>query len=116
MDTAVDSLGALAESRRRMIFELLAVEPGSVGSLAKRLPVITRSAISQHLRVLVDARLVTYRSVGTRNIYRVDPEGVAALRAYLDSLWQKALADFKIAAEESFSKAKRTDKKRRRRS
>jgi DNA-binding transcriptional ArsR family regulator len=93
-----------------MIFELLAGEPGSVGSLAKRLPVITRSAISQHLRVLVDARLVTYRSVGTRNIYRVDPEGVAALRAYLDSLWQKALADFKIAAEESFSKAKRTDK------
>jgi len=116
METGVDSLGALAESRRRIIFELLAVEPGSVGSLAKRLPVITRSAISQHLRVLVEARLVTYRSVGTRNIYRVDPEGVAALRSYLDSLWQKALADFKVAAEESFSKAKRTDKKRRRRS
>jgi DNA-binding transcriptional ArsR family regulator len=116
MEIAIDSLGALAEARRRMIFELLAVEPGSVASLAKRLPVITRSAISQHLRVLVDARLVTYRSVGTRNIYRVDPAGVAALRTYLDSLWQKALADFKIAAEESFSKAKRTDKKRRRRS
>ena len=98
-----------------MIFELLAVQPRSVGSLAKRLPVITRSAISQHLRVLGDARLVTYTTVGTRNIYRVDPEGVAALRAYLDSLWQKALADFKIAAEVSFSKAK-PDKKRRRRS
>ena len=97
-----------------MIFEFLAVEPGSVGSLAKRLPVITRSAISQHLRVLVDARLVTYRSVGTRNIYRVDPEGVAALRAYLDSLWSKALADFKIVAEESVSKAKNKDKKGRR--
>ena len=116
METAVDSLGALGEARRREIFELLSVGPASVGSLAKRLPVITRSAISQHLRVLVDARLVTYRSVGTRNIYRVDPEGVAALRSYLDSLWQKALADFKVAAEESFSKAKRTDKKRRRRS
>jgi DNA-binding transcriptional ArsR family regulator len=96
-----------------MIFELLAVEPGSVGGLAKRLPVITRSAISQHLRVLVDARLVTYRSVGTRNIYRVDPEGIAALRAYLDSLWQKALADFKTVAEESFSKAKKNNKGRR---
>ena len=98
-----------------MIFELLAAQPGSVGSLAERLPVITRSAISQHLRVLVDARLVTYRSVGTRNIYRVDPEGVAALRTYLDSLWQKALADFKVAAEESFSKTKRPHEKRRRR-
>jgi DNA-binding transcriptional ArsR family regulator len=115
MDTAVDSLGALGEARRRMIFELLAAEPGSVGSLAKRLPIITRSAISQHLRVLIDARLVTYRSVGTRNIYRVDPEGVAKLRTYLDSLWQKALADFKVVAEESFSKAKKTDKKGRRR-
>jgi DNA-binding transcriptional ArsR family regulator len=114
METAVDKLGALGEARRRMIFELLAVEPGSVGSLAKRLPVITRSAISQHLRVLVDARLVTYRSIGTRNIYRVDPEGVAALRTYLDSLWQMALADFKTAAEESFSKAKNKDKKGRR--
>jgi DNA-binding transcriptional ArsR family regulator len=115
MEAAVDRLGALGEARRRMIFELLAVEPGSVGSLAKRLPVITRSAISQHLRVLVDARLVTYRSVGTRNIYRIDPEGVAALRTYLDSLWQKALADLKIVAEESFSQAKKTGKKGRRR-
>jgi DNA-binding transcriptional ArsR family regulator len=115
METTVDRLGALGEARRRAIFELLAVEPASVGSLAKRLPVVTRSAISQHLRVLVDARLVTYQSVGTRNIYRVDPEGVAALRAYLDSLWQRALADFKLVAEESFSQAKKTGKKGRRR-
>ena len=115
MQPALDSVGALGEPRRRAIFELIAIEPASVGSLAKRLPAVTRPAISQHLRVLVDAHLVTYRSVGTRNIYRVDPEGVASLRAYLDSLWQKALADFKIAAEESFSKAKKTRKKGRRR-
>jgi len=115
METAVDRLGALGEARRRAIFELLAVEPASVGSLSKRLPAVTRSAISQHLRVLVDARLVTYQSVGTRNIYRVDPEGVAALRAYLDSLWQRALADFKLVAEESFSQAKKAGKKGRRR-
>src|SRR5262245_41002946 len=112
MQTALDSVAALGEARRREIFELLAVEPASVGSLAKRLRVITRSAISQHLRVLVEARLVTYRSVGTRNIYRVDPEGVAALRAYLDSLWQKTLADFKFVAEESFSKAKKRQERK----
>jgi DNA-binding transcriptional ArsR family regulator len=112
METVIDSLGALGESRRRTIFELLAAEPASVGSLAKRLPAITRPAISQHLRVLVDAGLVTYRSVGTRNIYRVDPEGIATLRAYLDSLWNKALADLKVVAEESFLKAKRTNRKR----
>jgi DNA-binding transcriptional ArsR family regulator len=115
MEPALDSVGALGEARRRTILALLADEPASVGSLAKRLPTITRSAISQHLRVLVDARLVTYRSVGTRNIYRLDPEGVAKLRTYLDSLWEKSLAHFKVVAEESFSKAKKTDKKGRRR-
>ena len=115
MEATLARLEALGETRRRMIFELLADEPASVGILANRLPDITRSAISQHLRILVDAQLVTYRSVGTRNIYRIDPEGVAALSGYLNSLWQKALVDFKVVAEESFAKSKSSQKKRRRR-
>jgi DNA-binding transcriptional ArsR family regulator len=106
MGTALDSIAALGEPRRREIFEILSAEPASVGTLAKRLPIVTRSAISQHLRVLIDARLVTYRSEGTRNIYQIDPAGVAELRAYLDSLWERVLPDFKAAAEESYSKAK----------
>jgi DNA-binding transcriptional ArsR family regulator len=98
-----EQFAALADARRREIFEMLAARPCSVGELASRLPV-TRSAVSQHLRVLKDAGLVTHRALGTTHIYEIDRIGVAALRDYLDSLWQRALRDFKAAAEASYKR------------
>lgn len=71
----------------------------SVGKLADGLDV-TRGAVSQHLKVLKDAALVTDRQEGTRHIYRIDPRGVEAMRSYLDRFWDRALAAFKAAAEE----------------
>jgi DNA-binding transcriptional ArsR family regulator len=71
----------------------------SVGKLAAGMAV-SRPAVSQHLRVLKDAGLVTDRSLGTRRVYRIDPRGVAAMRDYLDRFWDQALAAFKAAAEE----------------
>jgi DNA-binding transcriptional ArsR family regulator len=87
-----------------MIFETLAAGPLSVGELAKRLPV-SRPAVSQHLRALKEAGLVTDRPAGTRRIYQVDPTGVAALRAYLDQIWGDALAAFKQAVEDDLGGA-----------
>lgn len=60
----------------------------------------------------MDARLVMYRSVGTRNIYHVDPAGLAELRAYLDSLWENALLNLKAVAEESYLRVKKTNDKK----
>ena len=91
-------LTALGDPTRREIFERLAERPRAVGELAGELPV-SRPAVSQHLRVLKDAGLVTDRAAGNRRIYQVDPEGVAALRAYLDRFWSQSLAAFKAAAE-----------------
>jgi DNA-binding transcriptional ArsR family regulator len=91
-------MAALGDATRREIFKILSVRPSSVADIARRMPV-SRSAVSQHLRVLKDAGLVTLRSEGTRNIYQLDPKGVAALRDYLDSLWQTALEQFKTKAE-----------------
>jgi DNA-binding transcriptional ArsR family regulator len=93
-------LGLLGDPTRRAIFELLAQRPCSVGELAQQLPV-SRPAVSQHLRVLKEARLVRDRPVGTRRLYQLDPDGVAGIRAYLDRFWDQALADFKAAAEGS---------------
>jgi DNA-binding transcriptional ArsR family regulator len=84
---------ALADPTRRAVFEALAEGPRPVGVLAGELPV-TRPAVSQHLRVLLDAGLVTVRAEGTRRIYAADPEGLAALRSWLDGLWSDALAAF----------------------
>ena len=70
----------------------------AVGTLAEGLPV-SRPAVSQHLRVLKDAGLVAERRAGTRRLYRLDPGGVRALRDYVDSFWDEALASFKEAAE-----------------
>jgi len=92
------SLEALSDPTRRAIFELLADRPRPVGMLARELPV-SRPAVSQHLRVLKDARLVTDRQDGTRRIYQLDPEGVGALRTYIERFWNQALAAFKEAAE-----------------
>jgi DNA-binding transcriptional ArsR family regulator len=91
-------LGALGDPTRRSIFELVATRPQAVGELARELP-ISRPAVSQHLKVLKDAGLVLDEAVGTRRVYRVDPSGVAALRAYLDQVWDRALAAFAAAVE-----------------
>ena len=94
-----DGWGALGDPTRRAIFERLADRPRAVGELAGELPV-SRPAVSQHLKVLKDARLVLDRRVGTRRIYRLDPDGVGALRAYLDHFWDQALAAYKTAVEQ----------------
>ena len=94
-----EALGALADPTRRAIFERLAERPRAVGELAAELPV-SRPAVSQHLKVLKGAGLVADRAAGTRRIYQLDPDGVGALRAYLDRFWNQALAAFKIAVEQ----------------
>ena len=94
----MDGLGLLGDPTRRAIFELLARRPSTVGELAQQLP-ITRSAVSQHLRVLKDGGLVVSKAEGTRRIYRLNPDGVTALRAYLDRVWKEALTAFGKAAQ-----------------
>jgi DNA-binding transcriptional ArsR family regulator len=92
-------LAALADPTRRAIFERLADRPRAVGELAGELPV-SRPAVSQHLKVLKDARLVADQRVGTRRVYQVDPEGLRLLRGYLDHFWDQALAGYKTAVEQ----------------
>jgi DNA-binding transcriptional ArsR family regulator len=98
-----DGLTALGDPTRRAILERLADAPQAVGELARELPV-SRPAVSQHLKVLKDAGLVIDRREGTRRIYQLDPDGVGALRAYLDRFWSQALAAFKAAAEQATEK------------
>ena len=88
------ALAALGDSTRREIFERIAAKASSVGELAMHLPV-SRPAVSQHLRVLKDARLVTESRDGTRRIYRIDPRGIGAMREWLDRHWPQALDAFK---------------------
>jgi DNA-binding transcriptional ArsR family regulator len=92
------ALDALGDPTRRAVFERLAEGPSSVGALARELPV-SRPAVSQHLKVLREAGLVVDEPVGTRRVYRVDPDGLQALRAYLDGFWNRALVSFKEVAE-----------------
>ena len=92
-------LAALADPTRRTIFELVVERPLSVGELAQALPV-SRPAVSQHLKVLKGAGLVSDRAAGTRRIYQPDPEGLRALRAYLDTFWNRSLIAFEAAAKE----------------
>ena len=100
MTHGADGLTALADPTRRAILERLAKRPQAVGELARDLPV-GRPAVSQHLKILKDARLVTSRPAGTRRIYELDPEGVAELRAYFEQLWGRALVAFKEAVEQA---------------
>lgn len=93
------ALNALGDPTRRAIFERLADHPSAVGELARAFPV-SRPAVSQHLKALKDAGLVVDRPDGNRRIYQVDPDGVAALREYLDQFWSRSLAAFKQAVEE----------------
>jgi DNA-binding transcriptional ArsR family regulator len=91
-------LSALADPTRREIFERVAERPQAVGELADGLPV-SRPAVSQHLKVLKQAGLVSDTAVGNRRVYTVNPDGVAALRAYFEGFWNRALGAFKDAAE-----------------
>ncbi|RJQ76177.1 ArsR family transcriptional regulator [Pseudonocardiaceae bacterium YIM PH 21723] len=83
----------MGDRTRRTIVEYLAEQPRAVGELAAELP-ISRPAVSQHLKVLKDAGLVTDRMAGTRRIYRLNPAGVAAMRDQLDTFWNRALAGY----------------------
>jgi DNA-binding transcriptional ArsR family regulator len=90
-------MNALGDPTRRAIFDRLRRGPLPVGELARGLPV-SRPAVSQHLRVLKQAGLVSERREGTRHVYRVEPNGVAGLRAYFDRFWDEALAAYQAAA------------------
>ncbi|MFG1607522.1 ArsR/SmtB family transcription factor [Actinoplanes sp. NPDC049265] len=96
---ADDGWDALGDPTRRAIVACLAERPRAVGELAEVLP-ISRPAVSQHLKVLKEAGLVTDRAAGTRRVYRLNPAGVAALRDQLDTYWSRALDNFKDIAEE----------------
>jgi DNA-binding transcriptional ArsR family regulator len=91
-------LDALGDGTRRAIFEQLADGPKAVTDIAAQLPV-SRPAVSQHLKVLTQAGLVTHQKVGTRRLYQVDADGLDAVRAYFDRFWIHALASFKEAVE-----------------
>lgn len=91
-------IAALGDPTRRAIFESLARGPKAVGELAAELPV-SRPAVSQHLRVLKEAGLVTDRADGTRRIYQIQQQGVQAIHGYLDQMWSQAMAAFQAEAE-----------------
>ena len=91
-------LDALGDPTRRQVFELLRGGPRSVGELAAKVPV-SRPAVSQHLRVLEDAGLVTHRREGTRHLYELDSSGVLLLREWVDEFWSEGLARFKAVAD-----------------
>ncbi len=95
-------LTALADPTRRSIFEHLVRAPSPVGALADQLPV-SRPAVSQHLKVLKEAGLVSERAAGTRRVYSVDPAGLAAIRDYFDQFWRRSLDAFAEAARSTHS-------------
>ena len=100
-----NGLAALGDPTRLAIFEMLGASPRAVSELAAGLPV-SRPAVSQHLRVLKEARLVRDRREGTRRIYELNAQGIALLRDHFSELWDKALAAFQKAAEEQYKKEK----------
>ncbi len=100
-------LDALGDPTRRQIFKRLRGGARSVGQLADGMEV-SRPAVSQHLRVLKEARLVTDRAEGTRRLYAVDSRGVEALRTWLDGFWDEALTAFKNAAEQEAAKERKS--------
>jgi DNA-binding transcriptional ArsR family regulator len=94
------ALAALANPTRRTVFERLRSGPRSVGAIAQGMPV-SRPAVSQHLKVLKEAGLVADRPEGNRRVYYVDPDGLGALRGWLDQFWDAALAAFQAEVEAS---------------
>ena len=101
------AFAALADPTRRQVFERLASGPAAVGEIAGGLPV-SRPAVSQHLKVLKEAKLVQDQAEGTRRIYRIDPQGLGAIRRKLDLLWDESLAAFAAAAEEEEANERRS--------
>lgn len=89
----------MADPTRREVFERLTERPQTVGVLARQFP-ISRPAVSQHLKVLKDAGLVTDEARGTSRIYRIDPAGLGPIRRWLDEQWERSLANFKTLAEQ----------------
>src|SRR5258705_10829512 len=92
------AFAALADPTRRDVFERLAAGPRAVGDLARELPV-SRPAVSQHLKVLKEAGLVSDRPDGARRVYQIDPQGLGQMRAWLDRFWDGALEAFKAEVE-----------------
>jgi DNA-binding transcriptional ArsR family regulator len=90
---------ALADPTRLKVFESVAAGPKAVVDIAARLPV-SRPAVSQHLKALKDAGLIACHKDGARNVYRLDPQGIGAMRDWLDRHWDKALAAFEAFAEQ----------------
>jgi len=103
--TYENAIAALADPTRRAILEALRAGPMAVGTLAKDLPV-SRPAVSQHLRVLSDAGLLSVKTQGTRRLYAIDPRGADDLRRYLDSMWDDALAAYTRAAKDKAQQKK----------
>ena len=100
------AIRALGDATRRTIFELIARGPLSVGAIAEQVPV-SRPAVSQHLKVLKEADLVIDRADGARRMYEMNPDGVEALRSYLERFWNSSLWAFKRAAERAASEEDR---------
>src|SRR5688500_16997237 len=96
--TYIAALTALADPTRRLLYERVRRRPHTVGELA-RLADVSQPAVSQHLRVLDGAKLVTHRREGTRRYYSARPEGLAELRRYVESLWDDVLTAYATAAE-----------------
>lgn len=101
------AFAALSDPTRRQVFERLADGPRAVGDLAQGLPV-SRPAVSQHLKVLKEAGLVTDRAEGTRRVYQIDPQGLGQIRAWFDRFWDDALTAFAAEAERQENEGDRT--------
>src|SRR5437879_12491483 len=92
-------LAARGDTARRRIFELIAEQPRSVAEITRQVAV-SQSAVSQHLKVLKDSRLVRAEPKGASNVYHIDPHGLGQMRAWLDRFWSKTLAAYKVAVEQ----------------
>jgi len=100
MSLSEKSFNALGDPTRRIIFEKLRNGGLAVSEIAEGLSV-SRPAVSQHIKILKDAKLIRVHKKGSKNICQIDKDGVMAMRFYLDKFWEDALAAFKIAAEET---------------
>ena len=107
MNASSTVFNALGDPTRRAIFEKLRDKPLAVVDIADGLPV-SRPAVSQHLKVLKEAKLISLRTVGNNNFYELNLEGILAMRDYLAQFWDDALANFKILAEDTEAKNNKT--------
>ena len=98
MSASAKAFNALGDPTRRVIFEKLRDRPLAVVDIADGLPV-SRPAVSQHLKVLKEAKLISLKTTGNKNIYEVNREGILAMRNYLDQFWGEALDNFKKLVE-----------------